>query len=58
MPDFDRVAAERDDVVILGIAVEDDPALRTSVFERLRPTAPRFTGTLVAIAVVTPNQAD
>ena len=30
-------------------AVEDDPALRDSVFERLRPTAPRFLGTLVVI---------
>ncbi len=30
-------------------AVEDDPELRTSVFERLRPTAPSWTGTLVVI---------
>ncbi len=30
-------------------AVEDDPELRKSVFERLRPTAPSFTGTLVVI---------
>jgi hypothetical protein len=30
-------------------AVEDDPALRDSVFARLRPTAPRFSGTLVVI---------
>lgn len=29
--------------------VEDDPQLRTSVFARLRPTAPSFTGTLVVI---------
>lgn len=32
-----------------GRAVEDDPLLRRSVFERLRPTAPRWTGTLVEI---------
>ena len=30
-------------------AVEDDPQLRDSVFERLRPTAPRWAGTLVVI---------
>lgn len=30
-------------------AILDDPDLRDSVFERLRPTAPRWTGTLVAI---------
>lgn len=30
-------------------AVEDDPALRAAVFARLRPTAPRFAGTLVVI---------
>lgn len=30
-------------------AVEDDPALRTEVFARLRPTAPSFTGTLVVV---------
>ena len=30
-------------------AVLDDPTLRDSVFERLRPTAPRFLGTLVVI---------
>ena len=30
-------------------AVEDDPALRDEVFSRLRPTAPRFIGTLVVI---------
>jgi hypothetical protein len=29
--------------------VEDDPELRASVFARLRPTAPSFTGTLVVI---------
>ena len=34
-----------------GRAVKDDPALRASVFERLRPSAPRWTGTLVAIAI-------
>lgn len=32
-------------------AVEDDPALRDAVFERLRPTAPRWAGTLVVIEV-------
>ena len=30
-------------------AVEDDPELRESVFARLRPTAPRWLGTLVVI---------
>ena len=30
-------------------AVEDDPALRSSVFARLRPTAPDMFGTLVVI---------
>jgi hypothetical protein len=30
-------------------AVEDDPELRDSVFERLRPSAPRVLGTLIAI---------
>jgi hypothetical protein len=30
-------------------AVEDEPALRARVFDRLRPTAPRWTGTLVEI---------
>ena len=30
-------------------AVVDDPELRSSVFERLRPTAPTWTGTLVEI---------
>ncbi len=34
-----------------GRAVEDDPALRASVFERLRPTAPSFLGTLVVISL-------
>ena len=29
--------------------VRDDPELRASVFARLRPTAPSFTGTLVVI---------
>ena len=29
--------------------VEDDPELRESVFSRLRPTAPRWMGTLVVI---------
>ncbi len=32
-------------------AVEDDPALRDSVFERLRPTAPRWAGTLVVVDI-------
>ena len=30
-------------------AVEDDPGLRDSVFERLRPAAPRWAGTLIVI---------
>lgn len=30
MPDFDRVASERPDVLILGIAVEDDPEAAAS----------------------------
>lgn len=30
-------------------AVEDDPVLRDGVFARLRPTAPRFAGTLVVV---------
>lgn len=30
-------------------AVEDDPVLRDAVFARLRPTAPRFAGTLVVV---------
>jgi hypothetical protein len=30
-------------------AVVDDPEMRDSVFERLRPTAPRFLGTLVVL---------
>lgn len=30
-------------------AVEDNPELRRSVFERLRPTAPLWTGTLIEI---------
>jgi len=34
-----------------GRAVEDDPALRESVFGRLRPTAPGFTGTLVEVSL-------
>lgn len=34
-----------------GRAVLDDPSLRISVFERLRPTAPTWTGTLVEIAL-------
>jgi hypothetical protein len=32
-----------------GRAIEDDEALRSQVFERLRPTAPRWAGTLVEI---------
>ena len=32
-----------------GRAVKDDPELRASVFARLRPSAPSFTGTLVEI---------
>lgn len=34
-------------------AVEDDPELRDSVFARLRPTAPRWTGTLVVVELDT-----
>lgn len=30
-------------------AVEDDPVLRDAVFDRLRPSAPRWAGTLVVI---------
>ena len=30
-------------------AIEDDPEWRASVFARLRPTAPAWTGTLVAV---------
>ena len=32
-------------------AVEDDPELRDSVFERLRPTAPRWAGTLIEVSL-------
>jgi hypothetical protein len=32
-------------------AVEDDPELRDEIFARLRPTAPRWAGTLVAIEI-------
>ena len=34
-----------------GRAIEDDEALRSQVFERLRPTAPSWTGTLVEITL-------
>lgn len=34
-----------------GRAIEDDEALRATVFERLRPTAPSWTGVLVEIAI-------
>jgi hypothetical protein len=30
-------------------AVEDDPALRDRIFDRLRPSAPRWAGTLIVI---------
>ncbi|MDF1595893.1 MAG: TlpA disulfide reductase family protein [Acidimicrobiia bacterium] len=30
MPDFDRVALERSDILILGVAVEDDPGAATA----------------------------
>jgi len=33
----------------IGRAIEDQPAHRADVFGRLRPTAPKFTGTLVQI---------
>ncbi len=32
-----------------GRAIEDEPDHRAAVFSRLRPTAPKFTGTLVQI---------
>lgn len=35
----------------LGRAIENDEALRSQVFERLRPTAPSWAGTLVEIAL-------
>lgn len=35
--------------------VEDDPVLRDDVFERLRPAAPRWTGTLVVIDLDPPG---
>ena len=38
-------------------AVEDDPELRDSVFERLRPTAPRWTGTLIEISLDEADEA-
>jgi len=38
-----------------GQAIEDDPQYRRDVFERLRPTAPDFTGgTLIAIEIAQP----
>ena len=37
-----------------GRAVEDDPRLRASVFERLRPSAPGWAGTLVEIVLEEP----
>ncbi|HET6472493.1 MAG TPA: hypothetical protein VFG38_11675 [Pseudomonadales bacterium] len=33
----------------IGRAIEDQPEHRADVFSRLRPTAPKFTGTLVQI---------
>ncbi len=33
-------------------AIEDDPSLRSDVFQRLRPAALKFTGTLVQIELV------
>ena len=51
-----RDGGGRGSVLILGEtlhghvrAVTDDPELRASVFARLRPTAPSWTGTLVVI---------
>jgi hypothetical protein len=38
-----------------GRAVEDDSGLRASVFERLRPTAPSWTGTLVMVELDEPS---
>ncbi len=34
-----------------GRAVEDDPERRSAVFARLRPTAPRWAGTLIVVAL-------
>lgn len=38
-----------------GRAIENDPALRASVFARLRPTTPSWTGTLVEITLDAPE---
>ncbi|MBW2272363.1 MAG: hypothetical protein JRG96_03765 [Deltaproteobacteria bacterium] len=38
-----------------GRAIEDDPVLRTSVFGRLRPTAPKWAGTLVEVTFEKPR---
>jgi hypothetical protein len=61
-PWWRELRGEGDDVSVLirgqtlrghGRAVKDDSALRKSVFERLRPTAPSWTGTLVEIQLET-----
>lgn len=38
-------------------AITDDPALRDSVFDRLRPTAPRWAGTLVVLELDAPTKS-
>ena len=38
-----------------GRAIKGNPELRASVFERLRPAAAKWTGTLVAIALEAPS---
>jgi hypothetical protein len=37
-----------------GISIEDDPQYRRDVFERLRPTAPDFTGGTLVVIEITP----
>lgn len=39
-------------------AERNDPKLRDSVFDRLRPTAPRFAGTLIVIELLGDTQND
>lgn len=59
-PWWRELQGEGDDVEILvrgerrrghARAIEDDESLRTTVFDRLRPTAPAWTGVLVEIVV-------
>ena len=40
-----------------GRAVEDQPEHRSAVFDRLRPTAPKFFGTLIQIDLDAPAAA-